>query len=1142
MKRLLLALTLLSGFMLSGAASVAAGLYARPAGLGEESVVFPDDANIRNVKAAPYNAKGDGVTDDSEAIQAAFNAPGLVYFPNGTYLVSKPFEPPRVRGKVPSRRILQGQSMAGVVIKLKDNTPAFGNPAAPQQLFRISYAPEQAFRNTIRNMTFDTGKGNPGAIGMQFYASNQGGMHHVTIRSGDGQGQIGLDLNFSGPNGPLFINDIRVLGFDTGIDGGSAHLDTFEHVRVENQNKIGFYAQSYAFVRGFSSVQKKLNVPAVVTRGHSLVTLIDAQCEGTGGAAVVGDGKSMLVRNLDVTGYDLAIKRGAQEIKGPKVTEWTAQPVNTLFPSPPRSLNLPIKETPGVPWDDPKTWANVLRFLPDSQKPENRAKNQKFDITEAFQKAIDSGATTVYFPQLGAKNDSEKYHLEGTVFVRGNVRRIFGCESEFREATGGFDNKDDDVYDAQLGKDTAAKIVIEKGAAPVVLIERFDFNYGNIKIENRSPRTLVVSSLASTIYLAPGAGDLFIEDCITTYLDINGQNVWARQLNAERGVIQGKPKWRPNIRQNGGTLWLHGLKTEADRVKLELTNGAAEVSAFLLANRATNPLPMFVSTDSRFSVSFAEDVLRKGPFDIAVRETRGNVTREFTHAMAPKDGEGKFVSLFVGDAGGGTVPPASPGNLTAVGQSTGQVALNWKAANGSEGYLIEQKTGAEWKSVRAVRADETSVVLNGLTPATAYQFRVVAFNGKGQAISNESNASTLAPAPPGTGTGLRAEYYGTQYFAQRKETKTDAQINFDWKTAPPAGLKAGEMAVRWTGWVEPRFSEDYTFSVPAEGARLWLGDTLVLNATGRTRKATVPLEAGKKVALKFEWFGERDTAAVLSWQSASQQLEAVPNTQLYPAGEALPAVTLAASNTQPAEGETVVLSIRREGGAAALAVPYSVGGNAVPGHEYKALSGSVELAAGNPKTEFPLEVLDDKIGEADKNLTITLAQSARYNVNGPPVSLLIRDNDLPPAGNGTGLKAEYFSDPDFTGLKGTRIDKTIDFNWDKKQPFPGVDAAKPYAIRWTGQIQPLFSETYVLSANTTVYGATKVFIDGRLLFDFSAKGGTNKAEIALKAGQKYDLKVEFVNRRFYGSKIRLEWKSPSQFEQVVPAGQLYPAP
>lgn len=43
-----------------------------------------------NVKNSPYFAAGNGVTDDTAAIQSALNAGKLIYFPAGTYLVTSP--------------------------------------------------------------------------------------------------------------------------------------------------------------------------------------------------------------------------------------------------------------------------------------------------------------------------------------------------------------------------------------------------------------------------------------------------------------------------------------------------------------------------------------------------------------------------------------------------------------------------------------------------------------------------------------------------------------------------------------------------------------------------------------------------------------------------------------------------------------------------------------------------------------------------------------------------------------------------------------------------------------------------------------------------------------------------------------------
>lgn len=59
------------------------------------------DKVINNVKN--FGAVGDGKTDDTEAIQTALNAGGIIYFPNGVYFVSKP-----LIATTPCKIVMQG--------------------------------------------------------------------------------------------------------------------------------------------------------------------------------------------------------------------------------------------------------------------------------------------------------------------------------------------------------------------------------------------------------------------------------------------------------------------------------------------------------------------------------------------------------------------------------------------------------------------------------------------------------------------------------------------------------------------------------------------------------------------------------------------------------------------------------------------------------------------------------------------------------------------------------------------------------------------------------------------------------------------------------------------------------------------------
>jgi hypothetical protein len=54
---------------------------------------FPDSPAVVDIRKPPYSAKGDGISDDTDAIQHALadlmGQHRILYFPNGTYLISR---------------------------------------------------------------------------------------------------------------------------------------------------------------------------------------------------------------------------------------------------------------------------------------------------------------------------------------------------------------------------------------------------------------------------------------------------------------------------------------------------------------------------------------------------------------------------------------------------------------------------------------------------------------------------------------------------------------------------------------------------------------------------------------------------------------------------------------------------------------------------------------------------------------------------------------------------------------------------------------------------------------------------------------------------------------------------------------------
>lgn len=157
--------------------------------------------------------------------------------------------------------------------------------------------------------------------------------------------------------------------------------------------------------------------------------------------------------------------------------------------------------------------------------------------------------------------------------------------------------------------------------------------------------------------------------------------------------------------------------------------------------------------------------------------------------------------------------------------------------------------------------------------------------------------------------------------------------------------------------------------------------------------------------------------------------------------------------------------------------------------------------------------------------------------------------DGQPGRNGHGLAAEIYEDkPYLTKLVHHRADATIDFNWGMTIPvINGV--SRIFSVRWTGKIQPKYSETYTFA--TQEDDGLKLWVDGQLLIsDWKDHTLTSRhGSIRLEAGRKYDIKIEYFNGPDHArtnvlghAEVHLRWSSPSQPLEIVPESALWQTP
>jgi hypothetical protein len=141
-------------------------------------------------------------------------------------------------------------------------------------------------------------------------------------------------------------------------------------------------------------------------------------------------------------------------------------------------------------------------------------------------------------------------------------------------------------------------------------------------------------------------------------------------------------------------------------------------------------------------------------------------------------------------------------------------------------------------------------------------------------------------------------------------------------------------------------------------------------------------------------------------------------------------------------------------------------------------------------------------------------------------------------GNGTGITGTYYNNVDFTGTSITRLDPTINFNFDLGGP-DGTIEADTFSARWLGFVQAQFTQAYTF--HTVSDDGVRVWLNDQLIINSwidQPPTEHSSAPINLVAGEKYHLRVDFYEA-FQGAVAQLLWSGAATTKEVISSTQLH---
>ena len=651
---------------------------------------LPDDPSVFDVR--DFGAIGDGVADDTAALQAAIDESGsrdaqrvgIVFIPNGTYRVTETLVANRGKRGSGVGPWIWGQSRERTVIRLADGVAAKRLPMVEaredaaradaevrglseeeakkeRSRWRVENPPDgddaitsvlrlhpydggvrtsaNWFMRNVRHLTIDVGD-NPTVDAIRYHATNVGIVEDVAIR---GRGSVGINARFLGESGPNLVQNVTIEGFDVGIASAWCYGQTLCGVTIRDCRDVG--VELVANTVGIERLHVDGTPQAVRLRypkthhwwsGNAAILDSTFECTDASKAAIENMGL-LYLRNVSATGSarlldDNAHKSAGGPIEAMSIDEYASHKtvdVDDRRRDAVTSVGLESRRAPEIDWErDASKWVCVNEYGLLEGSGEALGERN----TRAWQDAIDaaaaSGATTVYARAVRRFGNPDAKAAHREAIAGLGKPQYWYTMSGTVRIHGSVRHIIGLGFARTLGGGTFR---IDDGSADIVRIENINvFGKSTLHFVNASAdRTLVLDSVSGT---ATTSGPLFITNAPMSVRVRPGGRVWARHLNAEGTGTEEEPL----VINDGGELWAVGIKSEGRGPRfLTLGGGKTEIfGTYQYSNvpvSETDDWPLFEvrGEKSRLFVAPVKEVNFNGrPYRTKLRVDGRDLTRE----------------------------------------------------------------------------------------------------------------------------------------------------------------------------------------------------------------------------------------------------------------------------------------------------------------------------------------------------------------------------------------------------------------------------------------------------------------------------------------------------------------------------------